>query len=238
MPTRTDQGGRFGFSGRAGVSAALMLGMLVVAVMAPSMGAAHADFAPAQPSDVRQFGSPIASPAPAVASPIASPAPDNNRGAMSPAPTNPSAAWRIADTDGVPARVHSAPSLDAAVVMRLDSGTLVEPLSETASADGYQWRRISVSGTTGWIVTTLLMEPTPPSRTPVYTVAAVGERGLNVRATPSTSAPIVGSLQEGQVVEVVGEPRDGDDRRWLQIKTDAVTGWVIAEAIGEGSGPG
>jgi uncharacterized protein YraI len=117
--------------------------------------------------------------------------------------------------------------------MRLDSGTIVEPLSETASADGYAWLRISIGGTTGWIVTTLLVEPEPPPRAPVYVVAAVGERGLNVRESPSTAAPIVGSLQEGQVVEVVGEPRDGDDRRWLQIRTEAAAGWVIAEAIGE-----
>jgi uncharacterized protein YgiM (DUF1202 family) len=77
------------------------------------------------------------------------------------------------------------------------------------------------------------MEPPPPPRTPVYVVAAVGELGLNVRSSPSTAATIVGSLHEGQVVEVVGEPRDGDERRWLQIRTDAVTGWVIADAIGE-----
>jgi hypothetical protein len=90
-----------------------------------------------------------------------------------------------------------------------------------------------VGGATGWIVTTLLLEPAPPPRTPVYVVAAVGERGLNVRSSPSLAAPIIGSFQEGQVVEVVGEPRDGDGRWWLQVRTDAVTGWVIAEAIGE-----
>jgi SH3-like domain-containing protein len=150
-----------------------------------------------------------------------------------PTPTSPTGAWRIAETDGVQARVRAAPSLDAAVVMRVDSGTVVEPLSETASADGYAWRRISVDGTTGWIVTTLLVEPAPPPRTPVYVVAAVGERGLNVRSSPSLTGQIVGALQEGQVVEVVGEPRDGDDRQWLQVRTDAVTGWVIAQAIAE-----
>ncbi len=182
---------------------------------------------------VRQLVPPAASPAPAggatapvggATAPVASPAP---------APASPSNVWSIADTGGIPARVRSAPSLTATVVMRLEPGTVVEPLTETASADGYQWRKISVSGSSGWIVTTLLMEPPPPPRIPVYSVAAVGERGLNVRESPSTAAPVIGSLREGVVVELVSGPREAESRQWLQVRTDKVAGWVIAEAISE-----
>jgi SH3-like domain-containing protein len=175
---------------------------------------------------VRQLVPPAASPAPAggATAPAASPAP---------APASSSNVWSIADTGGIPARVRSAPSLTATVVMRLEPGTVVEPLTETASADGYQWRKISVSGSSGWIVTTLLMEPPPPPRIPVYSVAAVGERGLNVRESPSTAAPVIGSLREGVVVELVSGPREAESRQWLQVRTDKVAGWVIAEAISE-----
>jgi SH3-like domain-containing protein len=200
----------------------LTAGILVLAALAPGLGTVQAGPLPTDRLPVRQIVSPVSSPTPA-----------DGGGAMVPAPTRSDTTWRIADTGGVPARVRSAPSLDASVVMRLEPGTVVEPLSETASADGYQWRRISVDGSTGWIVTTLLLEPPPPPRIPIYVVAAVGERGLNVRESPSTSAAIIGSLREGQVVERVAGPRDGDGRQWLQVRTDAVTGWVIAEAIGE-----
>lgn len=223
MATTPDRSVQFRTRWRAGVSATLAASMLVLAVLAPEIGAAHAERLPAHPPYARQIVPPIASPAP----------PDDSTGARAPAQSDQPDAWRIADTGGVPARVRSAPSLDAAVVMRLEPGTVVEPLTETASADGYQWRRISVAGATGWIVTSLLLEPPPPPRIPVYTVAAVGERGLNVRESPSVTAPVVGSLREGQVVQVAAGPREGDGRQWLQVRTDVVTGWVVAEAIGE-----
>jgi SH3-like domain-containing protein len=207
---------------RAVVSMALTAGILVLAALLPGLGTAQAG--PMSPSlpPVRQIASPVASPTPA-----------NDGWVMTPAQTASDNVWRIADTGGVQARVRSAPSLEATVIMRLDPGTVVEPLNETASADGYQWRRISVGGSTGWIVMPLLLEPAPPPRIPIYVVAAVGERGLNVRESPSTLAPILGSLKEGEVVERLDGPREGDGRLWLQVRTDAVTGWVIAEAIGE-----
>jgi SH3-like domain-containing protein len=115
--------------------------------------------------------------------------------------------------------------------MRLEPGTVVEPLSETASADGYQWRRISFGGATGWIATTLLLEPEVPAQPVVYVVAAVGELGLNLRESPSTASAVLASLHEGDVVDVVAGPREAEGREWLQVRTGSLTGWVIADAI-------
>jgi SH3-like domain-containing protein len=115
--------------------------------------------------------------------------------------------------------------------MRLEPGTVVEPLSETASADGYQWRRISFGGATGWIATTLLLEPEVPAQPVVYVVAAVGELGLNLRESPSTASAVLASLHEGDVVDVVAGPREAEGRAWLQVRTGPLTGWVIADAI-------
>jgi SH3-like domain-containing protein len=174
------------------------------------------------PSTIRQTSPPII---------IPSPSPTDSSGGTAPAQSNPTNTWRIADTNGVPARVRAGPSLAATIVMRLEPGTVVEPLNETASADGYQWRRISFGGATGWIATTLLLEPEVPPRAVVYMVAAVGERGLNLREAPSTASAVLASLPEGAVVEVVAGPRASEGREWLQIRTGPLTGWVIAEAI-------
>jgi uncharacterized protein YraI len=82
-------------------------------------------------------------------------------------------------------------------------------------------------------VTSLLLEPAPPPRIIVYEVAAVGERGLNFRAMPSTTASILDSLAEGTVVEPAGTPVEAEGRQWLQVRVNGVTGWVISEAIRE-----
>ena len=140
-------------------------------------------------------------------------------------------AWRVADTGGLPARVRAGPSLGAPVVLRLDPGTVVKPLGETASADGYEWRRIAAPGGEGWIAGSLLLEPEAPPTAPVYFVAAVGEHGLNVRERPSTAAAIVASLPEGAVVEPVSGPVEAEGRRWRQVRVDGTAGWVVAEAI-------
>ena len=209
---------------RGALAVVIVLGTVVIATSASSPGAAQAEAIHPLTVPVRQATLPVIIPAPT---------PDDGGSAMAPAQAGQTSAWRIADTNGVPARVRAAPSLTAVVVMRLEPGTVVEPLGETVSADGYQWRRISVAGSEGWIATSLLLEPAVPPHPPVYKVAAVGERGLNVREGPSTASAIVGSLREGEVVERVDGPREGEGRQWLLVRTDTVTGWVIEEAISQ-----
>jgi SH3-like domain-containing protein len=204
---------------------ALMLAFAVGTGAAISLAAGTAWAATTRPvaSAVRQTNPPIIIPGPAP--------PDGSGSTSAPTQSNPTNTWRIADTNGVPARVRSAPSLTATIVMRLEPGTVVDPLNETATADGYQWRRISFGGATGWIATSLLLEPAAPARTTIYVVAAVGERGLNLRESPSTASAVLASLQEGGAVEVVAGPREAEGRQWLQVRTGPLTGWVIADAI-------
>jgi SH3-like domain-containing protein len=223
---------------RPALTLALAVGTLAVVSLAPGTDTALAGPYRPAPSSVRQTSPPIIipSPAPTDGSGVAPTQsnPTSGSGGVAPAQANPSATWRIADTNGVPARVRSAPSLAATVVMRLEPGTVVEPLSETASADGYQWRRISFGGATGWIATTLLLEPEvpqAPARSVVYVVAAVGELGLNLRESPSTASAVLASLHEGDAVDVVAGPREAEGREWVQVRTGPLTGWVIADAI-------
>ncbi len=226
---------------RPALTLVLAAGTLAVVALAPWPETALAGPHRADPSSVRQTNPPIIipSPAPADGSGSVTPTqsnPTSGSGSVAPVQANPAATWRIADTNGVPARVRSAPSLAATVVMRLEPGTVVEPLSETASADGYQWRRISFGGATGWIATTLLLEPEvpqAPARPVVYVVAAVGELGLNLRESPSTASAVLASLHEGDVVDVVAGPREAEGREWLQVRTGSLTGWVIADAISQ-----
>jgi murein DD-endopeptidase MepM/ murein hydrolase activator NlpD len=55
---------------------------------------------------------------------------------------------------------------------------------------------------------------------------------LNVRPTPATTQPAVGTLNDGDIVDVLaqvkGEPVSGNSL-WFQIKAPSVTGYVSAE---------
>lgn len=60
-------------------------------------------------------------------------------------------------------------------------------------------------------------------------IRRVGANRANVRSGPSTGHGIVGSLAQGEEVEVIGTGTDG----WLHIRVqgDGVDGWVAARLI-------
>jgi hypothetical protein len=55
---------------------------------------------------------------------------------------------------------------------------------------------------------------------------------LRVRATASTSARVVTSLQRGSPVDVMQGPVQAEGLTWLRIRTGSgVEGWTVATAI-------
>ena len=63
------------------------------------------------------------------------------------------------------------------------------------------------------------------------TVAAIDD-GLNVRSAPSTEGAIVGVLNTGQQVAVVGGPESGSGYTWWQVQLgDGTQGWVAEDFI-------
>lgn len=66
--------------------------------------------------------------------------------------------------------------------------------------------------------------PTPaPGR---FRVAGTGI-GLVLRAAPSSAAARIGLLVDGALLTALGEPVDGEGRRWRQVRTgDGDAGWV------------
>lgn len=51
--------------------------------------------------------------------------------------------------------------------------------------------------------------------------------GLNVRAEPSASAPVLGSAAQGAVLTVLGYT--GSEGGWFKVKGATVTGWISAQ---------
>jgi hypothetical protein len=59
---------------------------------------------------------------------------------------------------------------------------------------------------------------------------------LNVRSSPSTSAPLVGKLPSGTVVENLG-CQESEGRTWCHIADGDASGWAAADFLTEASGP-
>ena len=77
----------------------------------------------------------------------------------------------------------------------------------------------------------LLLSPMGPAQpvqaAPAPPFAVVAVPTLNVRAAPSTNAPVVGQIAKGERVTVLGRNGEGT---WLRIESaDGDSGWVFAE---------
>ena len=59
---------------------------------------------------------------------------------------------------------------------------------------------------------------------------------LNVRSAPSTSAPVVGKLPSGTVVENLG-CQQSEGRTWCHIADGDASGWAASDFLTEASGP-
>ena len=64
-------------------------------------------------------------------------------------------------------------------------------------------------------------------------IANTEGQGANMRQRPSTTAPILRTLPEGTVVEVIGDETQAEGRAWRNVRDPGgATGWVAAELLG------
>ncbi len=83
-------------------------------------------------------------------------------------------------------------------------------------------------------VVRLPTQPQPPVA-PAPVIAKVIEASVNVRATPSTSAKIIGKLKKDNTISLTARNVDG---KWYQATIQGLTtpGWVFAETLQIASG--
>ena len=66
---------------------------------------------------------------------------------------------------------------------------------------------------------------------PTHIIVATGGQPVNMRAGPSTSAPVITTLREGTLVEALGEPISVEGRSWQEIRSESQQGWVVAVVV-------
>lgn len=155
--------------------------------------------------------------------------------------------------DGV--NLRADPSQDADILDTLPDGTEVDlriDRADTVFDDDIRWWPVSYGGVDGWIAgfylddadgTSSRSSDTSP-RSGVFSagdyVAALTDdgTGLNIRSGAGTDFERVGSVADGDVIQVMeGPDADEDGNDWYVITDGDVTGYVIAEFIVAASQP-
>lgn len=71
-----------------------------------------------------------------------------------------------------------------------------------------------------------------PARARVRVANTEGQ-GANLRQDPTTTANVVKRVDDGAVLEVVGDDRPSEGRTWRNVRdADGATGWIAAELLG------
>jgi hypothetical protein len=70
-----------------------------------------------------------------------------------------------------------------------------------------------------------------PTMVPTHVIMATGGMPVNLRAGPSTAAPVITTLREGTSVEALGEPISVEGRGWQEVRSESRQGWVVAVVV-------
>jgi len=96
-------------------------------------------------------------------------------------------------------------------------------LTAKPGASSGVWRKVTYSGTTGWMHADYV-SPTLTSLGTRY----VQVNGLRLRAKPSTSAAILGSMNKGKAVKKIWPASNG----WVKVYVDGKQGFVATKYLG------
>ncbi len=131
--------------------------------------------------------------------------------------------------------VRAGPGLSAQILGRLSGGSRVTPLGK--SADGLWWK-ITYNGAEAYIYAEYAVaggtfSAAASSAASGSGTATVTSDFLNVRSGPGLGNSIVGRLNGGQTVTVLGRSSDG---AWLKINYNGGEAWVYAAYTSSGGG--
>lgn len=149
--------------------------------------------------------------------------------------------------------LRSAPSVAGGRIACLSSGTTVNVIGESVTADGWTWAKVRTAAGEGWMAAnylqlssapstvaastpTLAPAAAPPAVIPESPATARTDKSpgcLRVRATAGLDGAILDCLSAGTVVTVLGdEPVAAGGYTWLRVTiAGRVTGWVASEFL-------
>lgn len=138
--------------------------------------------------------------------------------------------------------LRSGPGLRYAVLMTMPGGAVVTVKDGPFPADSYQWYKVSYAGTIGFAAGMWLAPTSAPS--PPRSIAAGGYAQvvnytiLHLRTGPGTGYPIIVTMPEGAIVQVVQGPEYGSGYTWWCVAYNGHRGYAAAPWLASSQPPG
>lgn len=122
-------------------------------------------------------------------------------------------------------RVHLRldPSTDSNSLGLYFTGTPVTRLLEIATG----WTQVRIGAETGYIKTSLLSEDPVAMAAPVYEVYSSNGGRVNLRSGPRSRASVIGQMEPGTLVYVLGETATG----WYYVDAGDASGYMMKDYL-------
>jgi uncharacterized protein YgiM (DUF1202 family) len=129
--------------------------------------------------------------------------------------------------------LRAEPSLEAEVLLTLDTGTTATVLDGPVDAEGYVWYQLGVAGAAGWTAGDFLAPATPDdgSSFAAGDTVAINDDDVNLRAATGLDAEILNTLSAGTTATVLDGPVETDGYAWYLLDVNGVSGWVASEFL-------
>ncbi|MCR4428270.1 MAG: N-acetylmuramoyl-L-alanine amidase [Caldiserica bacterium] len=131
------------------------------------------------------------------------------------------------------ANLRSGPGTEYELLYTLEYGTELIVYDQDLDIEGRTWYYVYVPSLDleGWIASWLVTLEEVPSNVPSGNTAIINSFS-NLRSGPSAAFDVIGTLEEGTPVKVVGSSWTLEDELWFQVETPAGdSGWVFQELL-------
>ncbi|MBQ0026463.1 MAG: SH3 domain-containing protein, partial [Lachnospiraceae bacterium] len=139
--------------------------------------------------------------------------------------------------------VRKGPGTSYAIVTTLDADTVVDLLTKQ-NVDGTTWYQIQKGDVKGYVSGKYVAlldtkdDPTASKTTDTNGTGTVTASSLTVRKGPGTSYASIGSVSQGQKLNIFGGQYDTDGVEWYKITYNSQTGYVSSKYVTLDSGSG
>lgn len=116
------------------------------------------------------------------------------------------------------ANLRENPGTSYAILTTVPKGTILK-LNNYSNG----WYQVTFNGRTGWM-SEIVLGAVPANR---Y-VTVNGVYQLNIRLTPSSTAPIIGTLTQGQYAQKLDQTSDGN---WYKLSINGIQGWSYSKYL-------
>ncbi|MDI6868088.1 MAG: N-acetylmuramoyl-L-alanine amidase [Coprothermobacterota bacterium] len=131
------------------------------------------------------------------------------------------------------ANLRTGPGTEYELIYTLEYGTELVVDDQATDTEGRLWYHVYVPSLNleGWIASWLVTLEETPSNQPQGNTAIINSFS-NLRSGPSADYELIGTLEEGTPVKVVGSAWTSAEELWFQVETPAGdSGWVYQDLL-------